>query len=96
MPIVMPAFIAWYRNTEWIASRTASLPRNENETFDIPPEACRAAPSDLTHRLDEVHAIVVVLVYTGGDGEEFGSKIMSFGFEIKFSHQQGLVAALAK
>ena len=38
MPMSMPAWIAWYRNTEWIASRTGLLPRNENDTFDTPPE----------------------------------------------------------
>ena len=32
-----PARIAWYRNTAWIASRTRSLPRNANDTFDTPP-----------------------------------------------------------
>ncbi|CNI52279.1 Uncharacterised protein [Mycobacterium tuberculosis] len=30
--------MAWNRNTEWIASRTGLLPRNENETFEMPPE----------------------------------------------------------
>jgi hypothetical protein len=30
--------MAWYRKTTWIAWRTGSLPRNENETFDTPPE----------------------------------------------------------
>jgi hypothetical protein len=33
----IPARIAWYRNTEWIASRTGSLPRNEKETLLTPP-----------------------------------------------------------
>jgi hypothetical protein len=37
MPIVIPAWIAWYRNTVWIASRTWSLPRKLNDTFDTPP-----------------------------------------------------------
>jgi hypothetical protein len=32
--------IAWYRKTVWIASRTASLPRNENDTLDTPPDVC--------------------------------------------------------
>ena len=32
-----PARIAWYRNTAWIASRTRSLPRNANDTFETPP-----------------------------------------------------------
>jgi hypothetical protein len=39
----MPAAMAWYRNTEWMASRTVSLPRNENETLETPPETWRAA-----------------------------------------------------
>ena len=30
--------MAWYRNTEWIASRTRSLPRKANDTLDTPPE----------------------------------------------------------
>ena len=38
MPIDMPAPTAWYRKAVCIASRTASLPRNENEKFDTPPE----------------------------------------------------------
>ena len=32
-----PAWIAWYRNTAWMASRTRSLPRNANDTFETPP-----------------------------------------------------------
>jgi len=38
MPMSMPAWMAWYRNTVWIASRTGSLPRNEKLTFDTPPD----------------------------------------------------------
>ena len=33
-----PARIAWYRNAECMASRTALLPLNANERFDTPPE----------------------------------------------------------
>lgn len=38
MPMVMPARMAWYRNTTWIAWRTGSLPRNEKETLETPPD----------------------------------------------------------
>ena len=38
MPMSMPALIAWYRNTVWMASRTGSLPRNEKLTLETPPE----------------------------------------------------------
>ncbi|MNR66573.1 hypothetical protein D3C85_1901350 [compost metagenome] len=37
MPMSMPAAMAWYRNTVWMASRTTSLPRNENDTLETPP-----------------------------------------------------------
>ncbi len=30
--------MAWYRNTVWMASRTGSLPRKLNDTFDTPPD----------------------------------------------------------
>ena len=38
MPMSMPAAIAWYRKTVWIASRTGSLPRNEKLTLETPPD----------------------------------------------------------
>jgi hypothetical protein len=34
----MPAWMAWYRNTECIALRTGSLPRNEKDRLLTPPE----------------------------------------------------------
>ena len=30
--------MAWYRNAEWMASRTTSLPRKLKERFETPPE----------------------------------------------------------
>ena len=30
--------MAWKRKTAWIASRTALLPRKENDTLEMPPE----------------------------------------------------------
>ena len=38
MPMSMPAWMAWYRNTVWMASRTGSLPRKLNDTLDTPPD----------------------------------------------------------
>ena len=38
MPMSMPAAIAWYRNTECIASRMTSRPRKPKERLDTPPE----------------------------------------------------------
>ena len=68
----MPARMAWYRNTECIASRTASLPRNENDTLLTPPltSAYGQASLDLRGRLDEVDRVAVVLLDAGGDGED--------------------------
>lgn len=37
MPMSIPSAIAWYRNTECIASRTLLLPRNENDRLLTPP-----------------------------------------------------------
>jgi hypothetical protein len=34
----IPARMAWYRKTAWMASRTALLPRNEKDTLETPPE----------------------------------------------------------
>ena len=56
----------------WIASRTGSLPRNENETFDTPPETLRLRQVclDPPRRVDEIDRVVVVLLDAGGDGED--------------------------
>ena len=38
MAMSSPAWMAWYRNTEWIARRTGSLPRKLKLTLDTPPD----------------------------------------------------------
>ena len=38
IPISIPALMACNKNTEWMASLTWSLPLNEKDTFDTPPE----------------------------------------------------------
>jgi hypothetical protein len=53
----IPAPIAWYRNTEWIASRTRSLPRNENDTFDTPPDTLAPGSSALMRRVASMYSI---------------------------------------
>ena len=74
MPMSMPAAIAWYRNTAWIASRTGSLPRNENETLDTPPLTWTAGSSSLIRRVASMYAIAVagVLLDARADGEDVG------------------------
>ena len=37
MPMSSPALMAWKRKAEWMASRTTSLPRNENDRLLMPP-----------------------------------------------------------
>ena len=73
--------IAWYRNTECIASRTGSLPRNENDRFEMPPET-----SDPGHRrLISAIASIVALAYSScssipvATGSTFGSNTMFSG-----------------
>ena len=72
MPMSIPAAIAWYRKTEWIASRIGSLPRNANETLETPPET--SAPGQLgldpAGRLDVGDGVAGVLLDAGPDGED--------------------------
>ncbi len=56
MPMSRPAPIAWYRNTAWMASRTASLPRNEKLTLLIPPEVCTSGISALIRWIVSMNA----------------------------------------
>ena len=72
MPMSRPALMAWNRNAEWIASRTMSLPRNENDRLLMPPLILTPGQRRLddADRLDEVDRVVVVLLEAGGDGED--------------------------
>ena len=56
MPMSMPARIAWYRNTTWIACRTASLPRKLKLTFDTPPETWQAGKRRFSLRVASMKA----------------------------------------
>ena len=66
--------MAWNRKTAWIASRTGLLPRNENETLEMPP--LTLAPGrfclDPARGLDEVLAVGRVLLDARGDREDVG------------------------
>ncbi len=57
-----------------MASRTGSLPRKEKERFETPPEmwAMRQRCCDLARGLDEVDAVIVVLLDAGRDREDVG------------------------
>ena len=81
MPISRPALIAWYRNTECMASRTGSLPRNENDRLEIPPDT-----SDPGHRrLISAMASMVAFANSScssmpvATGRTLGSKTMFSG-----------------
>ena len=91
----MPASMAWYRNTECIAWRTRSLPRNENDRLETPPEMCaRGSLADAPRRLDEVEAVAVVLLDARGDGEDVGIEDDVLGREADLLGQEP-VGALA-
>ena len=72
MPMSMPAAIAWYRKTAWIASRTASLPRNEKRDVQTPPLTSDAGQLalDPPRRLDVGDAVAGVLLDARADGED--------------------------
>jgi hypothetical protein len=79
----------------WIASRTASLPRNEKETLETPPEICApAAGANPLAGLDEVDGVVVVLFDAGGDGEDVRVEDDVLGRESRLLGEQ-LVGARA-
>ena len=79
-----------------MASRTGSLPRNEKDRFETPPEiwTCGRVRGDLAGRLDEVDAVIVVLLDAGGDGEDVGVEDDVFRREAGLFGQQ-LVGARA-
>ena len=72
MPMSRPAWIAWYRKAECIASRTLLLPRNENEMLLMPPADldARQRRLDPARGLDEGDRVVGVLLHAGRDGED--------------------------
>ena len=92
----MPARIAWYRNTAWIAWRTGSLPRNENETLETPPEMWLSGKRRLSSRAASMKAtrVVVVLLDAGGDREHVRVEDDVLGREADLLGQQ-LVGARA-
>ena len=72
MPMSMPAAMAWYRKTAWIASRTGSLPRKANETLLTPPltSNARQLGLDAAGRLQVCDGVAGVLFDAGADGED--------------------------
>ena len=92
----MPALIAWYRNTECIASRTGSLPRNENDTLLTPPLTCACGQLRSISAVASMKStrVVVVLLDAGGDREDVRIEDDVFGREADLLRQQ-LVGALA-
>ena len=51
MPMSMPALQAWYRNAEWNARRTGSLPRKEKARLETPPEILHPGQRRLISRV---------------------------------------------
>ena len=57
MPMSMPAAMAWKRKTEWIASRTALLPRKLNDTLETPPETRACGRLALIHAVARMKSV---------------------------------------
>jgi hypothetical protein len=70
-----------------MAWRTPSLPRNENDRLETPPEHVRVGQLllDLPRRLDEGEPIAVVLLDAVATAKMLGSKMMSSGGKPTFS-----------
>ncbi len=76
-----PARIAWKRNTEWIASRMAALPRKENERLLIPPLTRACGSSRLMKRTVSIKSSAYLRCSSipVPTGKTLGSKMMSSG-----------------
>ena len=90
MPMSMPAAMALTRNTAWMASRTGSLPRNENETFETPPLTSTPGSSALMRLrgLDVRDRVAVVLLDARADGEDVGVEDDVLGVEAGLLREQ--------
>ena len=77
----MPASIACLRKAVWIASRTSSLPRNENERFETPPEIFAPGQRSLMMRVAsmKLRANSACSSMPVAMARMFGSKMMSSG-----------------
>ncbi len=78
-----PALIAWYRNTECIASRTMLLPRKEKDTLLNPPETSAPGKLFLIHSVVSIKSIAYLLCSSMpvAIGKRLGSRIMSCGLK---------------
>ena len=76
-----PAAIAWYRNAECIARRTASFPRNEKLRLDTPPDTFAPGQCRLISRVDSMNALAYSLCSSipVATARMFGSMMMSSG-----------------
>ena len=82
--------MAWKRNAECIASRTTSLPRNENERFEMPPLVRAPGQRSLisgsaSMKLSAKRLCSSMPVATAST---FGSKTMSSGSEADLLDEQ--------
>ena len=79
--------MAWYRKTEWIASRTTFTPRKPNERFETPPEILAKGQT----RLISLHALMKSAPYELCSAmpvamvRMLGSKMMSSGGKPTFA-----------
>ena len=79
MPIFIPAFMAWYKKTECIASRTPSLPLKEKDTLLTPPLTETFGKFCLTQRVASIKSIAFRLCSSipVATGKIFKSKMIS-------------------
>ena len=72
MPMSSPAWIAWKRKAECMASRTVLLPLKENETFEIPPLTLTPGRVALilAGGLDEGNPVLGVLLDARAHGQD--------------------------
>ena len=72
--------MAWKRKTAWIASRTGLLPRNENDTLEMPPLTLAPGRFSLIQRVASMKSwpYVACSSMPVATANTLGSKMMSW------------------
>ena len=92
MPMSIPAWIAWYRNTVWMAFPHRVVAAEREAHVGDPAADFRAGQVllDPAGGVDEVDRVVVVLLDAGGDGEDVGVEDDVLGREVEFIDQDAV------
>ena len=87
IPMFIPALMAWYKNTECMASRTGLLPLKEKETLLTPPLTLQCGRFSRTHLVPSIKSSALRLCSSipVATGKIFRSNMISSGGKFTLS-----------